>query len=262
MIPAQLHLGGPSHRVWPLPTPLSFYSQPAHSLCFLSGWLEQQPIQWPRQELDCCLIILSFPRLGPLPSSSSLLFAAVTQVLAPPFFFFFFYFFFGLENPSNLLLAGHLFLVLLPLNPLLPSVISIVCEMQMCLCCELLSSLPWLLKPRIFNRAYKVPSWTGPAYPFSLFSMPLLLPPALCISDILICFHLQVCSLFFLLPVFCTCCPLILERWAVTSSGKPSMTSNTWIKYSFLSVPFLCTLESLTSQSNYCTALEFVFLSL
>lgn len=40
------------------------------------------------------------------------------------------------------------------------------------------------------------------------------------------------------------------------------MTSNTWVKYSFLSVPFLCTVESLTSQSNYCTALEFVFLSL
>lgn len=93
-----------------------------------------------------------------------------------------------------------------------------------------------------------------PAYPFSLFSIPLL-PPALCI--ILIGFHLQVCSLF-LLPVFCTCYPLIVERWAVNSSGKPSMTSNTWIKYSFLSVPFLCTLESLISQSNCCTALEFV----
>ena len=108
-----------------------------------------------------------------------------------------------------------------------------------------------------------MPSWTGPTYPFSLFSILLLLPPAslppsLCVFQTYSSAFISRSVLLFLLPVFCTCCPLILERWAVTSSGKPSMTSNTWIKHSFLSVPFLCTLESLTSQSHCCTALDFV----
>ena len=102
-----------------------------------------------------------------------------------------------------------------------------------------------------------MPSWTGPAYPFSLFSIPLLLPPALCISDILI-YLLSSPGLFSFFYFQCFV-HAVLSSWRdelSTSSGKPSMTSNTWIKYSFLSVFFLCTLEN--SQSHYCTALEFV----